>query len=65
MLGPMVGGPLVADPAAAQRAGRDFLSGISGPATGDAVTAESANEHAAAAQPTSIFGRIGQGLGGA
>jgi hypothetical protein len=46
------------------QAGRDFMGGINNtPQTGDAVTRESADGHAAADQPTSFFGRLGQGIG--
>lgn len=39
------------------------MGGFAGPQTGDAVTAESANAPAAAAQPDSFFGRLGQTVG--
>lgn len=45
-------------------AGTQFMGGINNtPQTGDAVTAASASGHAAAGQPDSFFGRLGQGIG--
>lgn len=46
-----------------RRAGNDFRGGFAAPQTNDAVTANSANAHAEAAQPTSFFGRLGQSIG--
>lgn len=58
-----LGQPLMPDMGALRTAGNQFLGGAAGPQTGDAVTAESANAHAAAAQPDSFFGQLGQTIG--